>query len=266
MRPPCCGVSRSQLEPKFCEMKASRIKITVEYDGSDFVGWQAQDNGPSIQAALEEAIRGFSGEEQRVTGAGRTDAGVHALGQVAHFDLAMGIEPRKIVSALNAHLRNLSISVLSAEMVPGDFSARFFATQRHYLYRLLNRDAPPAIRKGRVWHVARPLEVPEMHEAAQLLVGKHDFTTFRSSRCQAKSPVKTLDKLDVVSRGEEICFSLSARSFLHHQVRSMVGSLKLVGQGKWTAVDLQNSLEACDRKALGFNAPPHGLYLLRVDY
>ncbi len=247
-------------------MKASRIKITVEYDGSDFVGWQAQDNGPSIQAALEEAIRGFSGEEQRVTGAGRTDAGVHALGQAAHFDLVMGIGPRKIVSAFNAHLRDLSISVLSAELVPGDFSARFSATRRHYLYRLLNRDAPPAIRKGRVWHVARPLEVPEMHEAAQLLVGKHDFTTFRSSQCQAKSPVKTLDKLNVVSRGEEIWFSLSARSFLHRQVRSMVGSLKLVGLGKWSAADLQDSLEACDRKALGFNAPPHGLYLLRVDY
>ena len=247
-------------------MKANRIKITLEYDGADFVGWQAQDNGPSIQAALEEAIRGFSGEEQRVTGAGRTDAGVHALGQAAHFDLVMGIEPGKIVGAFNAHLRDVPISVLSAEVVPDDFSARFSAIQRHYLYRLLNRDAPPAIRKGRVWHVAKPLEAAAMHEAAQLLVGRHDFTTFRSSQCQAKSPEKTLDKLDVESRGQEIWFSVSARSFLHHQVRSMVGSLKRVGEGKWTAGDLKDSLEACDRNALGFNAPPQGLYLLRVDY
>jgi tRNA pseudouridine38-40 synthase len=247
-------------------MKASRIKITLEYDGADFVGWQAQDNGPSIQAAIEAAIHGFSGEDQRVTGAGRTDAGVHALGQVAHFDLVMGIEPGKIVSALNAYLRDMPISVLSSEVVSDDFSARFSATRRHYLYRLLNRDAPPAIRKGRVWHVARPLEAAAMHEAAQLLIGKHDFTTFRSSKCQAKSPLKTLDKLDVASRGEEIWFSTSARSFLHHQVRSLVGSLKLVGEGKWTAGDLKDSLEARDRNALGFNAPPHGLYLKRVDY
>ena len=247
-------------------MKSSRIKITIEYDGTNFVGWQAQDNGPSVQAALEAAILGFSGERQRITGAGRTDAGVHAIGQVAHFDLQMGIEERKIANALNAHLRDLPISVLTAEVVPDDFSARFSATRRHYLYRLLNRAAPPAIRKGRVWHVARPLEAKAMHEAAQILVGKHDFTTFRASQCQAKSPIKTLDQLDVAARGKEIWFSVSARSFLHHQVRSMVGSLKRVGEGKWTAADLKESFEACDRNALGFNAPPHGLYLVTVDY
>lgn len=247
-------------------MSTKRIKIVVEYDGSEFVGWQAQDNGPSVQIALEEAIRAFSGEKCRVTGAGRTDSGVHALGQVAHFDLEMGLEPERIVSALNAQLRARGVSVLSAEIADDDFSARFSARKRHYLYRLLNRRAPPALRRGRVWHVPRPLEAERMHEAAQILVGKHDFSTFRHPQCQAKSPVKTLDRLDVERRGEEIWFKLSSRSFLRQQVRSMVGTLKLVGEGKWSAEDLRKALEARDRSALGFNAPPHGLYLMRVDY
>lgn len=243
-----------------------RLKIIVEYNGTDFVGWQAQNNGPSVQEAIEGAIFGFSGERLRIEGAGRTDSGVHAYGQVAHFDLEKDLSPQKVMSALNAHLRDQAVVVLAVEEVDGDFSARFKAKRRHYLYRILNRPAPPVLEMDRVWHVPRLLDVAAMAEAAQILVGSHDFTTFRSINCQAKSPVKTLDQLDVISEGQEIHFVVSARSFLHRQVRSMVGSLKMVGEGRWSAADLAQALEARDRKAVGFSAPAGGLYLVGVDY
>lgn len=245
---------------------AQRFKITIEYDGTGYVGWQAQDNGPSVQEAIEKAIHAFSGEHVRLTTAGRTDAGVHALGQVAHFDLEKKITPHQVMAAVNAHLKEAKVAVIKAEAVDENFNARFSADRRHYLYRILNRKAPPVLDHGKVWHVPQKLDAEKMHSAAQALVGKHDFTTFRSIRCQAKSPVKTLDRLDVERLGEEILFRVSARSFLHHQVRSMVGTLKLVGLGKWTADDVTEALEARDRTAVGFNAPPHGLYLIRVEY
>ena len=244
----------------------ARFKITLEYDGGPYVGWQAQENGPSVQEALEKAIKGFSGEDVRVTGAGRTDAGVHALAQVAHFDLKKEITPLKLTAALNAHLREDAVAVVRAEKADADFHARFSAKKRHYLYRILNRRAPAVLDKGKVWHVAKALDHEAMHEAAGNLIGKHDFTTFRSVQCQAESPVKTLDELTVSRAGEEIHFHAAARSFLHHQVRSMVGTLKLVGEGKWRAADVTKALKAKDRAALGFNAPPEGLYLTRVDY
>lgn len=243
-----------------------RFRITVEYDGGPFVGWQAQDNGPSVQATIETAITAFSGEDVRITGAGRTDAGVHALGQVAHFDLEKDVDADTVRDALNAHLRPAPVAVLAAEEVPVDFNARFSATGRHYLYRIVNRRPPLTIDAGRAWHVIPKLDAEAMHNAAQRLIGKHNFTTFRSVQCQAKSPLKTLDRLEVVRDGAEVRISASARSFLHHQVRSMVGTLKLVGEGKWTADDVTKSLEARDRQALGLNAPPEGLYLVRVDY
>ncbi len=245
---------------------AQRFKITIEYDGGGYVGWQAQDNGPSVQETIEQAIHAFSGERVRLTTAGRTDAGVHALGQVAHFDLEKKITHHQVMAAVNAHLKKAKVAVIKAEAVDENFNARFSAARRHYLYRILNRKAPPVLDHGKVWHVPQKLDAGKMHSAAQTLVGKHDFTTFRSIRCQAKSPVKTLDRLDVERSGEEILFRVSARSFLHHQVRSMVGTLKLVGLGKWTADDVTEALEARDRTAVGFNAPPHGLYLIRVEY
>ena len=243
-----------------------RYKITIEYDGTDYVGWQAQDNGPSVQDALEHAIFAFSGETLRLIAAGRTDAGVHALGQVAHFDLKKKMEPYKVMAAINAHLKGARVAVLKAEAVDPEFSARFSATKRHYLYRILNRQGSPVLDRGKVWFVPQPLDAEKMHEAAKGLVGKHDFTTFRSIRCQAKSPVKTLDQLDVNREGEEVHFKVSARSFLHHQVRSLVGTLKLVGEGKWNGEDVLKSLEARDRSKLGFHAPAAGLYLTQVDY
>ena len=243
-----------------------RFKITIEYDGGGYVGWQAQDNGPSVQEAVEQAIHAFSGERVRLTAAGRTDSGVHALGQVVHFDLGKKITSHQVMAAANAHLKGAKVAVIKAEAVDENFNARFSAARRHYLYRILNRKAPPVLDHGKVWHVPQKLDAGKMHSAAQALVGKHDFTTFRSIRCQAKSPVKTLDRLDVERLGEEILFRVSARSFLHHQVRSMVGTLKLVGLGKWTADDVTEALEARDRTAVGFNAPPHGLYLIRVEY
>jgi len=243
-----------------------RFKITIEYDGSGFVGWQAQDNGPSVQEEIEKAIQGFSGESVRLTAAGRTDAGVHALGQVAHFDLEKDMTAYKVMAAVNAHLKEAPVVVIAAGEVDEDFNARFSATGRHYLYRILNRPAPPALDKGKVWHVAKKLDANKMHDAAQVLIGRHDFTTFRSIQCQAKSPVKTLDRLDVKRVGDEIHFEVSARSFLHHQVRSMAGTLKLVGEGKWTRADVEKALKAADRAALGFNAPACGLYLTKVDY
>lgn len=243
-----------------------RFKITIEYDGGNFVGWQAQDNGPSVQVAIEDAIHAFSGERLRIITAGRTDAGVHARGQVSHFDLEKEMTADKLQAALNAHLRPQLISILSCEIVPDDFSARFSAKKRHYLYRIVNRRAPLALRKGQAWHVSVPLDAEAMNEAAKRLIGRHDFTTFRAAQCQAKSPEKTLDALSVEREGEEILIRASAQSFLHNQVRSMVGTLKLVGEGKWSADDVTDALEARDRARVGFNAPPEGLYLMQVDY
>jgi len=243
-----------------------RYRIVIEYDGGPFVGWQRQANGPSVQHALEEAVRAFSGENVVVKGAGRTDAGVHALGQVAHFDLERERGTDTIRDAVNAHLRPQPITVISAEEVAADFDARFSAKRRHYLYRISDRRAPPALDRGRVWWVMQPLAADAMHEAAQALIGQHDFTTFRSAECQAKSPVKTLDRLDVSRDGNEVIVRADARSFLHNQVRSMVGALKKVGEGKWPVGAVGEALEARDRSRSGPVAPPDGLYLVAVDY
>jgi tRNA pseudouridine38-40 synthase len=243
-----------------------RYKLIIEYDGAPFCGWQYQDNGPSVQGALENAVKAMTGDAVRVHGAGRTDAGVHALAQVAHIDLVKDYRADRVRDALNAHLRPHPIGVLSAEIVPDTFEARFSAIRRHYLYRIANRRANLALGVGQTWRVARPLDVAAMHEAAQLLIGKHDFTTFRDTECQAKSPEKTLDVLDVTRVGDEVHIVTSARSFLHSQVRSMVGSLVWVGHGKWSAKDLRAALDARDRAACGPVAPPDGLYLVQVDY
>ncbi len=243
-----------------------RYKLTLEYDGTPFVGWQRQENGPSVAGALAEAIERFAGERPDVSGAGRTDAGVHALGQVAHVDLEKEWDADTVRDALNAHLRPRPIAVIAAERAAGDFHARFSATARHYRYRIVNRRADLAIEREHAWRIAKPLDAEAMHAAAQKLVGHHDFTTFRSAECQAKSPEKTLDRLTVAREGEEIRIEASARSFLHHQVRSMVGSLALVGEGRWSADDLAKALAAKDRAACGPVAPAHGLYLVRVDY
>jgi tRNA pseudouridine38-40 synthase len=244
----------------------TRYRLIVEYNGGPFVGWQRQDNGASVQGALEDAIEKLSGARVTVTGAGRTDAGVHAFGQVAHFDLEKHFEAGKVRDALNHFLRPAPIVVLEAVMADAEFHARFSATGRHYLYRILNRRSPPALEEGRVWHVSPRLDAEAMHHAAQALVGQHDFTTFRAAECQAKSPIKTLDRLDVSQRGDEIHIAASARSFLHHQIRSFTGSLKLVGEGKWQPRDVGKALAAKDRAACGPVAPPDGLYLVRVDY
>ncbi len=243
-----------------------RYKLTIEYDGTPFVGWQVQENGASVAGAIEDAIEKFTGERAPIMGAGRTDAGVHALGQAAHVDLSKEWETDTVRDALNAQLRPHPVAILAAEKVADDFHARFSAKARHYLYRIMNRRADLALERDRAWKIARPLDAAAMHEAAQRLVGHHDFTTFRSTECQAKSPLKTLDKLDVMRAGDEIRITASARSFLHHQVRSMVGSLALVGEGRWSADDLKNALEAKDRSACGPVAPACGLYLVRVDY
>ena len=243
-----------------------RYKLTLEYDGTPFVGWQMQENGASVQGRLAEAVRSFSGEEVVPRGAGRTDAGVHALGQVAHFDLVKDWPDDKVRDALNAVLRPDPISVLACEHVASGFDARFGAKARHYLYRIIDRRSPLALERMRAWGVFRPLDAKAMDEAAQALVGHHDFTTFRSTECQAESPEKTLDRLTASRHGEIIRVEASARSFLHNQVRSMVGSLKLVGEGKWSAADLQAALAARDRARCGPVAPAHGLYLVRVDY
>ncbi len=243
-----------------------RYRLTLEYDGAPFVGWQRQDNGASVQGALEAAIEKLSGERVTVTGAGRTDAGVHALGQVAHFDLVKEFEPGKVRDALNYHLRPDPVSVLEAAVADGEFHARFSATARHYLFRILNRRSPPALEKGRVWHVSHRLDADAMHAGAQFLVGQHDFTTFRAAECQSPSPVKTLDRLDVSRRADEIHIEASARSFLHHQIRSIAGTLKLVGEGKWTPLEVKKALAARDRAACGPVSPPEGLYLVKVDY
>jgi tRNA pseudouridine38-40 synthase len=243
-----------------------RYKITIEYDGTPFVGWQRQDNGASIQGALEDAIFKTTGETVTVTGAGRTDAGVHALGQVAHFDIAKDFTADKIRDALNHYVRPQPIAVLHAEIAPAEFHARFSAIHREYLYRIVTRRAPLALDTGQAWHVVKDLDVQRMQQAAQRLIGQHDFTTFRAAECQAKSPVKTLDRFDIVRAGDEIRATIAARSFLHHQVRSMIGTLKLVGEGKWQPADVADALAAKDRTRCGTVAPPDGLYLVRVDY
>src|SRR6202158_641223 len=243
-----------------------RYKPTLEYDAPPFVGWQLQENGPSVAGALAEAIERFGGERPDVSAAGRTDAGVHAFGQVAHVDLEKEWNADTVRDALNAHLRPHPIAVISAERVAGEFHARFSATKRHYRYRTVNRRADLVIERERAWRIGKPLDARAMHEAAQALVGHHDFTTFRSAECQAESPQKTLDRFDVGREGEDIRIEASARSFLHHQVRSMVGSLALVGEGRWSVGDLSKALTAKDRSGCWPGAHAHGLYLVRVDY
>jgi tRNA pseudouridine38-40 synthase len=243
-----------------------RYKLVIEYDGTPFVGWQVQDAGLTIQGLLTAAISAFCGEAISVQGAGRTDAGVHALGQVAHLDLNKNWEADTVRDAINAHLRPHPIAVLSAEIAADDFDARFSALKRHYLYRIVNRRADLALERNRAWRITRTLDAGAMHQAAQRLVGRHDFTTFRAAECQARSPVKTLDRLDVERHGDDVRIFASARSFLHHQVRSMTGALAFVGEGKWSADDVTKALAACDRAACAPVAPPDGLYLVAVDY
>jgi tRNA pseudouridine38-40 synthase len=243
-----------------------RYKITVEYDGTPFSGWQIQANGPSVQAELARAIEGLSGERAVPRGAGRTDAGVHACGQVAHFDLIRAFSPQTVRDGLNFHLRPAPVAVVACEVADESFDARFSAKARHYLYRIVNRRARLALDHNRAWHVAVPLDAGAMHESAKFLLGRHDFTTFRSTQCQAKSALRTLDYLEVRREGDRLSISAGARSFLHHQVRSMAGSLKLVGEGKWEPADLRNALEARNRSACGPVAPACGLYFTKVDY
>ena len=243
-----------------------RYKLTIEYDGAPFAGWQIQADRPTVQGVLTAAVEALSGEKTLVQGAGRTDAGVHARGQVAHVDLAKDWDTDTIRDALNAHLRPHPVAILAAGQVTNDFNARTSAVKRHYLYRIINRRADLTLDDGHAWRVPRPLDAAAMHAAAQRLIGKHDFTTFRSTECQAKSPVKTLDVLNVVRDGDDVNVFASARSFLHSQVRSMVGSLVMAGEGKWSADDLARVLAAADRTACGQVAPPDGLYLMRVDY
>lgn len=244
----------------------TRFALTVEYDGRPFMGWQAQAHGPSVQAAIETAVTAVTGEAALVYGSGRTDAGVHALGMRAHVDIARAITPFRLMEALNARLRPQPIAILDCVAVADDWHARFSCLGRHYEYRIVNRRAPLTWDKGLAWQIGRPLDVDAMAQGAAHLVGRHDFTTFRSAHCQADSPLRTLDRLDVVRDGSEILIYASARSFLHHQVRSMVGCLALVGEGKWSPDDMRAALDARDRAALGLNAPPDGLYFVSADY
>ena len=243
-----------------------RYRLTLEYDGQPYCGFQAQRELPSVQGSLERAVRAFCGEAVRVHTAGRTDTGVHATGQVVHVDLTRDWPPATVRSALNAHLRPEPIAVLDASVAPDGWHARFSATERRYLYRILNRTAPPALDQGKVWHVKKPLDAEAMHAAAQALVGLHDFTTFRDMACQAKSPVKTLDVVTVSRVGEEVQLVFASRSFLHRQVRSMTGSIVEVGVGRWTPGELKAALEAKARAACGPVAPADGLYLTGVSY
>lgn len=256
-------------------MSVTRWKLTIEYCGRDFSGWQRQNGVPSVQQSIEEAILKFSGQEARLHVAGRTDAGVHARGQVAHVDLeafSKPMEPYEVAKAINAHLRPHRAAVIAAQKVADDFHARFAAVNKLYQYRIINRSAPPVIEDGLAWHTKRPMDVAAMQEGAQHLLGHHDFTTFRDTQCQAKSPMKTLDRLDIMLRpfdgcgGQEIIIETEGRSFLHHQVRNMVGTLVLVGEGRWTPQDVKLALEAKDRTKGGPTAPACGLYLMRVDY
>jgi len=244
----------------------TRWRLTIEYDGGPFMGWQRQEHGPSVQQALEEALLRMTGEQASFTAAGRTDAGVHALAMSAHVDLTKPLTPHRLREGLNALVRPRPISVIGVAEVADDWHARFSCVERRYLYRILNRRAPPALDAGKVWHIAVPLDVEAMGEGAAHLVGRHDFTTFRSAQCQSDSPVKTLDSLKVSKVGDEIHVAAAARSFLHHQVRSMVGCLGLVGRGQWKPGDMLKALEARDRAALGLNAPPHGLYFVQALY
>jgi tRNA pseudouridine38-40 synthase len=243
-----------------------RYKLTIEYDGSPFSGWQRQDNAPSVQQAIEEAMERFVGAAVRLRCAGRTDAGVHATGQVAHVHLDRDWRTDTVRDATNVHLKPHPVTILLAEVVPDSFDARMSATRRHYRFRILDRRAPPALETSRVWHVPYPLDHEAMHLAAQAYLGEHDFTTFRAAECQASSPVRTIDRFDVMRHGDEICIKTNARSFLHHQVRSMTGALLPVGRGKWGPRDIVRILKAADRARCPGLAPPCGLYLTRVDY
>jgi len=244
----------------------TRFALTVEYDGRPFMGWQRQDHGPTVQAAIEAAVQRITGETVAVHAAGRTDSGVHALGMRAHVDVERTITPFRLMEALNALLRPDPVAILACEPVADDWHARFSCIARHYEYRIVQRRAPLTWEKGLAWRVPADLDAEAMADGAARLVGRHDFTTFRSAHCQAASPLRTLDRLDVARDGERITVRASARSFLHHQVRSMVGCLALVGQGKWSPADMTKALEARDRSALGLNAPPDGLFFLKADY
>ena len=257
---------KSRTKPSPGANPLTRYKLTIEYNGEPYVGWQRQDNGPSVQGHLEAAVHRFSGERVTVHGAGRTDAGVHAAGQVAHIDLDRNFEPDTVRDALNFHLKPEPIAVLEVAAVSAEFHARYSATRRTYRYRIVNRRAPLALERGRAWWVPVPLDAEAMAMAAEVLIGRHDFSSFRASECQARSPVKTLDRLDVRREGESIEFTVAARSFLHHQVRNFVGSLRWVGEGRWSAADLRAALDRKDRRAGGVTAPAQGLTLLRVDY
>lgn len=243
-----------------------RFKLVVEFDGRPFMGWQRQAHGPSVQAVIEDAAQAICQEQITVHAAGRTDAGVHGRAMVAHLDAARAITPFRLMEGLNARLRPAPVAILSCEPVADDFHARFSCLARHYEYRIVNRRAPLTLDAGKAWRISAGLDAEAMHTAAHRLVGPHDFTTFRSVHCQSASPIKTLDRLDVTRIGDHISIFASARSFLHHQVRSMVGCLAMVGEGKWSADDLQAALDAKDRAALGFNAPPDGLYFVKADY
>jgi tRNA pseudouridine38-40 synthase len=244
----------------------TRWRLTIEYHGGPFMGWQRQEHGPSVQQELEEALFRMTGELAAVHAAGRTDAGVHALAMSAHTEIEKTVTAHRLREGLNALVRPQPISVLAVEPVADDWHARFSCIGRRYLYRILNRRAPPALERGKVWHIPVELDVQAMQAGARFLVGRHDFTTFRSVQCQSDSPVKTLDRLEVSRVGEEVHVQAAARSFLHHQVRSMVGCLALVGRGQWQPEDIRRALEARDRSALGFNAPPHGLYFVEAVY
>ncbi|SFJ57404.1 tRNA pseudouridine38-40 synthase [Sphingomonas sp. NFR04] len=244
----------------------TRFALTVEFDGRPFMGWQRQDHGPSVQQTIEDAAYAVTGEDAVVHAAGRTDAGVHGLAMRAHVDIAKPIAPFRLMEALNARMRPHPVAILACEEVAEDWHARFSCLSRHYEYRIVTRRAPLTWEKGLAWRLSEPLDVPAMQAGAAFLVGRHDFTTFRSAHCQADSPVRTLDRLDVVQAGDRISVFASARSFLHHQVRSMVGCLSLVGQCKWAPEDVREALEACDRTRLGLNAPPDGLFFLRAEY
>ena len=244
----------------------TRFRLTVEYDGRPFMGWQRQAHGPSVQQAIEEAVTAITGETPPLHAAGRTDAGVHGRAMAAHVDIARAITPFRLGEAINARVRPLPVAILACEPVDDDWHARFSCIGRRYIDRIVNRRAPLTLEAGLAWQVAAELDAGAMHDAAQRLVGAHDFTTFRSAHCQALSALKSLDRLDVRRDGEVIEIEAAARSFLHHQVRSMVGCLMLVGRGKWTADDLSSALEARDRARLGFNAPPDGLYFMEAVY
>ena len=244
----------------------TRFALTIEFDGRPYMGWQRQPHGPSVQQAIEEAASKITTEEIVIHGAGRTDAGVHGLGMRAHMDVSKNIEPFRLMEGMNSVLRPQPIAILACEIVDKDWHARFSCIGRKYRYHITNRRPPLALQQGKSWRILPTLDIDAMQDAANILIGQHDFTTFRSAHCQAKSPIKTLDRCDVERFGDEIEVTVAARSFLHHQVRSIVGCLALVGEGKWSKQDMQDALDAADRHALGFNAPPDGLYFIDAVY